>query len=76
MSNMQGFNYRQFMQEYWQKKPCVIKGFIPNFVDPLDEHDLAGLAQESEVDSRLISQQGANWQVTQGPIWAVRAAGL
>jgi 50S ribosomal protein L16 3-hydroxylase len=65
---MQGFNYRQFMQEYWQKKPCVIKGFIPNFVDPLDEHDLAGLAQESEVDSRLISQQGANWQVTQGPI--------
>lgn len=62
-----------FLEQYWQKKPCVIKQFSPNFVDPIDENDLAGLAQEEGVDSRIVSstdahtKQAKNWQVHQGP---------
>ncbi len=46
----------------------VIRQGLPNFIDPLDEHDLAGLAQLDEVDSRLISLNGNDWEVAQGPI--------
>jgi 50S ribosomal protein L16 3-hydroxylase len=62
------FEIDSFLQEFWQKKPCVIKGFFSDFDDPLDEHELAGLAQEEEVDSRLVSKHDNQWQVTQGPI--------
>jgi len=61
------FNSKTFLKEYWQKKPCLIKQFVPGFIDPIDEHDLAGLAQESDIDSRIVSNKNGNWQVTQGP---------
>ena len=50
-----GFNAETFLKHYWQQKPAVIKNFFPNFADPIDENDLAGLAQESDVDARIIS---------------------
>ena len=61
------FDIETFLAEYWQKKPCLIKQFAPNFVDPIDEDDLAGLAQEDDVDSRIVSQEKGTWQVSQGP---------
>ncbi|MDT0596287.1 JmjC domain-containing protein [Glaciecola petra] len=66
------FNSAHFLQEFWQKKPCVIKQFIGNFEDPIDEHDLAGLAQENGVDSRIVSKNiqadgSTDWSVEQGP---------
>ncbi len=64
----QPFDITAFLTVYWQKKPCVIRNFFEAFEDPLDEHDLAGLAQESEVDSRVISQNKGTWTVTSGPI--------
>lgn len=56
-----------FLAEYWQKKPCLIKGGIQNFADPLDANDLAGLAMEAEVESRLVVRMGENWDVQHGP---------
>lgn len=61
-------NSQAFIANYWQKKPCVIRNFIPNFSDPIDEHELAGLAQLEEIDARLMSQKNGSWTVTQGPI--------
>ena len=63
-----GFNAETFLKNYWQQKPVVIKHFFDNFVDPIDENDLAGLAQESEVDARIISNVKGSWHVEQGPI--------
>jgi 50S ribosomal protein L16 3-hydroxylase len=62
------FEQSHFLAEYWQKKPCVIRGFIKSFVDPIDEHELAGLAQESDIDSRIVSYSNQQWHATQGPI--------
>ncbi|WP_371196005.1 JmjC domain-containing protein [Glaciecola sp. SC05] len=67
-THMQGLSMARFLRDYWQKRPCVIKQFMPAFVDPIDEHELAGLSQEDGVDSRLISNVNGEWQVTQGPI--------
>ena len=61
-------NQEQFLRDYWQKKPCVIRGFIPDFADLIDENELAGLAMEESVDSRIVSNNNGQWSVVQGPI--------
>ncbi|MFT6268656.1 MAG: 50S ribosomal protein L16 3-hydroxylase [Alphaproteobacteria bacterium] len=61
------FDPHHFVKEYWQKKPCLIKNFVADFIDPLDENDLAGLAQEEGVDSRIVSNTKGVWDVHQGP---------
>jgi 50S ribosomal protein L16 3-hydroxylase len=55
----------RFLAEYWQKKPLLIRNAIPNFQPPVDGNDLAGLALEPEVESRLVI--GSDWQIEQGP---------
>ena len=57
----------QFLKEYWQKKPLLIKGAFKNFTDPIDANELAGLAMENEIESRIIANQNNKWQVEQGP---------
>ncbi|MBD8182755.1 MULTISPECIES: ribosomal protein uL16 3-hydroxylase [Pantoea] len=60
-------NWPDFIQRYWQKRPVVLKRGFKNFVDPLSPDELAGLAMENEVDSRLVSHQDGKWQVSHGP---------
>jgi len=59
----------QFLAEYWQKQPLLIRQAIPNFVSPLSPDELAGLACDAQVESRLIMEQGGEkpWQVRHGP---------
>ena len=56
-----------FLAEVWQRKPLVIKKGFQDFQDPIDEHDLAGLAQDADIDSRIVSLNNNNWSVEQGP---------
>lgn len=58
----------QFLAEYWQKKPLLIRQAIPKFSGLLDPNDLAGLACEDEVQSRLVQIHKGQWQVTHGPM--------
>ena len=67
MYQLQHIDPARFLREYWQKKPLLIRGGFNNFEDPLDEHDLAGLAMEEDIDARVVSQQDGQWQVEQGP---------
>lgn len=60
-------NWPDFIQRYWQKRPVVLKRGIKNFVDPISPDELAGLAMENEVDSRLVSHLDGKWQVSHGP---------
>ncbi len=59
----------QFLAEYWQKKPLLIRRALPDFRSPLSPEELAGLACEDEVESRLVLEQGGDypWQARQGP---------
>jgi len=59
----------QFLAEYWQKKPLLVRGALAAFPDPLSPEELAGLACESEVEARLVLQQGGRqpWEVRHGP---------
>ena len=57
----------EFLAEYWQKKPVVIKQGFKNFVDPILPDELAGLAMEEAVESRLVSKKGDEWHAEFGP---------
>lgn len=56
-----------FLAQYWQSKPLLIKNAIRGFEPPLDKHELAGLALDEEVESRLIERRGDDWQLHHGP---------
>jgi len=66
-----GLTQQQFLEQYWQKKPLLIRQAFPEFSSPITPDELAGLACEPDIESRLIEEQGNNgqlWQVTQGPL--------
>ncbi len=59
----------QFLAEYWQRKPCLLRQAFPGFVPELDENDVAGLACDELAESRLItgSYPLHDWRVKYGP---------
>ncbi len=65
--NWQTVSKQTFLAEYWNKKPIVLKGAVPNFNDPIDANELAGLAMEEVVESRIVSRIDEQWQVEHGP---------
>lgn len=65
--NLGDLTAETFMQEYWQKKPLLIKGGFRNFQDPLTPDELAGLASEEEVESRIVAKNGDDWLLETGP---------
>lgn len=56
-----------FLNEYWQKKPLLIKGGFKQFIDPLTADELAGLAMEEEIESRIVSCVDQQWDMHTGP---------
>lgn len=58
---------QEFLKEYWQKKPLLIKQGFRDFEDPLDANELAGLAMEESIESRIITNQNNDWQAHHGP---------
>lgn len=64
-----GLTQQQFLEQYWQKKPLLIRQAFPGFKSPITPDELAGLAYEAEIESRLIIEKGieADWQVRHGP---------
>ncbi|MDP2635750.1 MULTISPECIES: cupin domain-containing protein [unclassified Pseudoalteromonas] len=58
---------QEFLNQYWQKKPLLIKQGFRDFEDPLDANELAGLAMEESIESRIITNQNNDWQAHHGP---------
>ena len=67
MAYQLSLNWPEFLEKYWQKQPVVLKNAFPGFVDPITPDELAGLAMEAEVDSRLVSHKDGQWQASNGP---------
>lgn len=65
--NVSNVDVSTFLSEYWQKKPLLIRGAIPGFSDFLSPEELAGLACEDDVESRLVFNTSAGWNMKQGP---------
>lgn len=63
-----GLTAREFLRDYWQKKPLLVRQAFPDFESPIDPDELAGLALEEEVESRLVLEHGERpWELRRGP---------
>lgn len=70
------FDVEAFLREHWQKKPLLIRGAWTGWSNPLDPDELAGLACEDEVESRLVERVGERWSVEHGPLPESRFSAL
>jgi 50S ribosomal protein L16 3-hydroxylase len=59
----------RFLARYWQKQPLLMPGAWPGFQTPISPDELAGLACEDAVESRLVLERGGRhpWEVRHGP---------
>lgn len=59
-----------FLKDYWQKKPLLIRNALPNFINPLSPDELAGLALEDDIESRIVREtpnKAPIWHLQNGP---------
>lgn len=71
------FNPEEFLREHWQQKPVLLPGLISNFEDPITPQELAGLACEESVESRLVSEpESDHWQLRHSPFLESDFTGL
>ena len=64
-----GMSAEQFLREHWQKKPLLVRNAYPDVQCPLEPEELAGLACEPEVESRLVLERDGSkpWELRHGP---------
>src|SRR5688500_13142656 len=59
----------EFLRDYWQKRPLLVRAAFPGFVSPITPEDLAGLACEEAALARIVVHDRANdrWELRNGP---------
>lgn len=64
-----GLDSGRFLAQHWQRAPLLMPGGIEGFDFPLTPEELAGLACEPEVESRLVLERAGDrpWEVRHGP---------
>jgi 50S ribosomal protein L16 3-hydroxylase len=63
-----GMSYHEFLRDYWQKKPLLIRQAFPNFQNTIKKNDLFLMASQDDVLSRLIKYEQNQWQLFDGPM--------
>jgi len=61
------FDTGAFLRDYWQKRPLLIRNPWQSWRNPIDPDELAGLACEEGVESRLISRGNEALEAEDGP---------
>ena len=61
-----GLSAEQFLKEYWQKKPLLVRQALPGFQGLLTRDEMLALAGRDDVESRFVSQAGG-WTIEHGP---------
>jgi 50S ribosomal protein L16 3-hydroxylase len=64
-----GLDAPRFLAEHWQRRPLLMRAALPDFRCPLTPDELAGLACEPQVESRLVLERGIDgpWELRHGP---------
>jgi 50S ribosomal protein L16 3-hydroxylase len=70
------FDSDHFLRHVWQKQPLLIRNPWRDWRNPLEPDDLAGLACEEAVESRLVIRDGARLVMETGPLAEDRFAAL
>lgn len=62
------FDIDGFLRDHWQKKPLLIRNPWASWSNPIEPDELAGLACEDGVESRLVTQSSEMWELEHGPL--------
>ncbi|TCB79306.1 cupin [Acinetobacter sp. ANC 3781] len=66
-----GITAEQFLAEYWQKKPLLVRNALPEIVNLLEPNDVMELALDENINARLIKQKDKDpnqWSVKSSPL--------
>ena len=61
------FDKEAFLAQHWQRKPLLIRHGLAAFSTPLPADELAGLAMEDDIESRIVEHRGGDWRLHHGP---------
>ena len=71
------FDPAEFIANFWQQKPVVMRGFFDAFKDYANPGELLELATEAPVESRIVrGNQRVGYQLLQGPVAASELPGI
>ncbi len=75
---LSGLSPARFLTDHWQKKPLLVRNALPGFTTPISPDELAGLACEEEVESRIVLERDGPqpWALENGPFDEDRFASL
>lgn len=64
-----GMPPEDFLRDYWQKRPLLVRNAFPGFESPISPEDLAGLACEDGVLARIVAHERDRdkWLLRHGP---------
>lgn len=65
-----GLTVKEFLRDYWQKKPLLIRQAIPGFNGLLSPQQLVELACNEDAQARLVTYRRKQWQLQHGPFQA------
>lgn len=71
---LRDFDVAAFLRDHWQQKPLLIRSPWDSWSNPVEPDDLAGLACEPLVESRLITRRETAWELEHGPVPETRFA--
>ncbi|OTG82918.1 cupin domain-containing protein [Acinetobacter sp. ANC 4648] len=66
-----GITAEQFLAEYWQKKPLLVRNALPDIANILEPKDVMELALDENITARLIKQKDKDpkqWSVKTSPL--------
>ncbi|CAA0125162.1 50S ribosomal protein L16 3-hydroxylase [BD1-7 clade bacterium] len=68
---LNNFDETSFLKEHWQKQPLLLNEAIADFTSPISSDELAGLALEEFIESRIIFlNDDGEYDVLHGPFEA------
>ncbi len=62
-----GLSPRQFLEEYWQRKPLLVRQALPGFNGVVSRDEVFDLACDPDVESRWVRHDSDTWEVEHGP---------
>ena len=65
-----GLTIQEFLRDYWQKKPLLIRQAFPQFQGLINPPQLIALACTEDIQARLVTQQRGKFNLTQAPFEA------
>ena len=68
MQLLGGLTAKQFLSQFWQRKPLLIRNAISDFKGVVQASELFALAERPDIESRIVRRDRGTWKVHEGPI--------